>query len=132
LCAIIGDLVSGRIRFADAARQYSACPSKEVGGSLGQIVAGQTTPDFEAALLAMEPGTITPEPVETRYGLHVILLERKIEGRALSFEHVHERIALYLAEAVRRRAQAQYVARLLGRAGVEGIELPTPGDLNVH
>ncbi|CAM5224977.1 peptidylprolyl isomerase [Alishewanella longhuensis] len=34
---------------ADLAKHYSACPSKETGGSLGQISRGQTVPEFELA-----------------------------------------------------------------------------------
>lgn len=130
--AAIAELSAAPLLFAGIARLRSACPSGRVDGNLGQIVTGQTTPEFEAALVAMSPGTISAEPVETRYGVHVIRLDRKIEGRMLPYELMQERIATYLAEAVRRRAQAQYVARLLAEARIEGIELPSPGELNVH
>ena len=118
--------------FEELARAHSACPSRDLGGNLGQITQGQTTPEFEAALMAMTPGEISAVPVETRYGFHVVRLDRKVEGAVLPFELVRERIASYLSDAVRRRAQAQYVARLLGSARVEGIEIPSPGELNVH
>jgi peptidyl-prolyl cis-trans isomerase C len=116
--------------FAALARAESACPSREVGGNLGQVGAGQTTPEFDAALRAMAPGDLAL--VETRYGVHLVRLDRKIEGRDLPFELVHGHISRYLAEAVRRRAEAQYVARLLAGAKIEGLEIPTPADLNVH
>lgn len=119
-------------KFALLAREYSDCPSGKLGGSLGQITAGQTTPDFERALLALPVGKMTNEPVETRYGLHVVRLDRRIVGRTLPFDAVRDRIAQYLSEAVRRRAEAQYVARLLGQARIEGIAIPAPGALNVH
>ncbi|ACL57109.1 peptidylprolyl isomerase [Methylobacterium nodulans] len=118
--------------FEELARVHSACPSAELGGSLGQVTTGQTTPEFEAALLGMRPGETSSEPVETRYGFHVIRLGRRIDGCTLPFEAVRQRIAEYLSEAVRRRAQAQYVARLLAQARIEGIEIPAPGALNVH
>ena len=118
--------------FAELARAHSACPSRELGGSLGQVTPGQTTPEFEAALRLMGPGQVSAEPVETRYGFHVISLSRRIEGRTLPFEAVRTRIAAYLSEAVRHRAEAQYVVRLLGQARVEGIEIPAPAALNVH
>lgn len=128
----LGELGARPELFADLARLYSACPSGQIGGSLGQITTGQTTPEFERALAAMRPGEIAPEPVETRYGVHVVRLDRRIGGLVLPFDLVRARIAAYLAEAVRRRAQAQYVARLLASARIEGIEVPTPGELNVH
>mgnify|MGYP005993906069 CR=1 FL=1 len=129
---VVGMLRTDPDTFAELARVHSACPSGELGGSLGQVTTGQTTPEFEKALLAMRPGEVSSEPVETRYGFHVIRLERCIEGRTVPFEAVRTRVADYLSEAVRRRAQAQYVAWLLGRAKVEGVEIPAPGALNVH
>lgn len=109
-------------RFAELAREFSACPSGATGGSLGQIGPGETTPAFEAALATLEPGAIS-DPVETPYGVHVIRVHRRIEGRQLPFEVVRERIAAYLDEHVRRRASAQYVALLAGRAEIVGIDM---------
>jgi peptidyl-prolyl cis-trans isomerase C len=110
-------------RFAELARARSACASAAQGGNLGQITAGQTTPEFEQALFALKPGTITSEPVATRYGLHIIRLDRKVEGRELPFELVAERIADYLRESVTRRATAQYIARLVSCAEIRGITM---------
>lgn len=109
-------------RFAQAAREMSACPSGATGGSLGQIGPGDTTPAFEAALATLEPDAIS-DPVETPYGVHVIRVHRRIEGRQLPFEMVRERIAGWLDEHVRRRASAQYIALLAGRATITGIDL---------
>ena len=109
--------------FADLARAYSRCPSAREGGNLGQITRGQTTPAFEQAMMALAPGAIGEEPIETRYGFHVIRLERKHDGRTMPYELVAGRIADYLGESVRRRAQAQYIARLASAAIIEGITL---------
>ena len=110
-------------RFGDLARICSACPSAAQAGNLGQITAGQTTPEFERALATLTPGSISQEPVETRYGVHIIRLGRKVEGRELPFELVADRIADYLCESVRRRAIAQYIARLVSGAEVAGVAL---------
>ena len=61
--------------------------------------------------------------METRYGVHLIRLTRRIDGRQLPFEAVRERIASYLAEHVNRQATAQYVSLLVGRADIGGIAL---------
>ena len=119
-------------RFAELAKAHSRCPSAEQGGNLGQITAGQTTPEFEQALFALEPGQLCEAPVATRYGFHVIRLERKHAGRTLPYELVADRIADYLRESVRRRADAQYVARLVSAAKIEGIELAGADALRVH
>lgn len=110
-------------QFAGLAQAHSACSSASQGGNLGQITAGQTTPEFEQALFALEPGAISPQPVATRYGFHIVRLDRKHEGRELPFELVADRIAEYLEESVQRLALAQYVARLAAAAHIEGITL---------
>lgn len=129
--------IAARLRQAPAefdalARMQSACPSAAQGGNLGQITAGQTTPEFEAALQRLVPGTITPEPVATRYGFHVIRLDRRIDGRLVPFEAVAERIAGYLEDRVERLALAQYVARLASRAAIDGVTLADAEALLVH
>ena len=97
-------------RLAEFARIHSACPSGAQGGNLGQITKGQTTPEFERALNRMMPDTMSEEPVATRYGFHIIRLDRLIEDRGLPFKMVAKHIASYLKESVKRRAIAQYIA----------------------
>jgi peptidyl-prolyl cis-trans isomerase C len=109
-------------RFATLARDWSDCPSSSNGGSLGQIEPGETTPEFEAALAGLSPGEISA-PVETRYGIHLIRRVRRIDSSHLPFEAVRTRIAAYLVDHVRRQAMAQYVAILVGRSEISGIEI---------
>jgi len=110
-------------RFAALAAQHSACPSAQQGGSLGQIGPGQTVAEFEQALFALEPGQLCPEPVQTRFGAHVVQAGRRVGAQVLPFEAVADRIAAYLEEACWRRAVSQYVAILAGRGQVEGVTL---------
>jgi peptidyl-prolyl cis-trans isomerase C len=117
--------------FAELARTHSACPSGAQGGNLGQIIAGQTTPEFEQALVALTPGTMSLEPIATRYGFHIIRLDRKHDGRELPFELVSDRIAEYLRTSVQRRATAQYIARLASAARIDGIDLASAEALRV-
>jgi peptidyl-prolyl cis-trans isomerase C len=119
-------------RFADIARARSGCPSAAQAGNLGQITAGQTTAEFERALAAMTPGTLCEAPVETRYGVHIIRLDRRIFGRELPFELAAPRIAEFLSESVQRRAIAQYIARLASAAAIEGVVLADAEALRVH
>jgi peptidyl-prolyl cis-trans isomerase C len=118
--------------FEQLARAYSCCPSAAQGGNLGQITAGQTTPEFEQALTALEPGEVCTEPFATRYGFHIIRLDRKLPGRVLPYEAVADRIAEYLRDSVRHRASAQYIARLVSAARIEGIDLAGADTLRVH
>lgn len=109
--------------FAAAAAEYSDCPSGKQGGNLGQLTRGSTVAEFEQALDAMEEGTLSPHPVESRFGFHVILLERRIQGASLPFEQVRERIAGWLEAASWSRAVSQYISVLAGRAEIAGIAI---------
>lgn len=109
--------------FAALAQKHSACPSKEQGGNLGQIGPGQTVKEFEEVLLNLPAGALHPEPVKTRFGVHVIRAGRRVEGQQLPFELVHEKIAQYLEEASFRRAVSQYLSILASEAKIEGIEI---------
>ena len=121
--SVLQEVLAAPQRFADLAREMSACPSAAQGGNLGQISRGQTVPEFETFLHNLEPGQICPVPVKTRFGYHVLRLDRRIEGRQLPFEAVKERIAGYLREHVWRRAVSQYLQLLVGQAEIRGIEL---------
>ena len=121
--AVLVEILAAPERFGDLAREYSACPSKEVGGNLGQIGRGQTVKEFEAYLDRMEPGTISTAPLETRYGFHIISLERRIDGKQMPYEMVEERILGYLEDQVQRRATSQYIQLLIGAADIKGIAL---------
>jgi peptidyl-prolyl cis-trans isomerase C len=121
--SVLAELKLRPERFGDLARSHSACPSAAQGGALGQITAGQTTMEFEQALTQLTPGSISETPVETRYGLHIIRLDGKVEGTELPFDLAVDHIADYLRENVRRRATAQYIARLVSNAQIAGIAL---------
>jgi peptidyl-prolyl cis-trans isomerase C len=113
-------------RFDDLARELSSCPSAAQGGNLGQIARGQTTPEFETFLFSLEEGQLCPVPVNTRYGVHVLQLHRRIKGNLLPFEAVKDRVAAFLSESVWRSAVAHYIGLLIAEADVEGLEPPAP------
>ncbi len=61
--------------FAELAKGYSLdAGSRSAGGELGWIARGQTEPEFDRAVFAMEAGD-TSSPVRTRYGYHIIQVE---------------------------------------------------------
>ncbi len=112
--------------FAALAKRESACPSKTVGGSLGQITKGQTVPEFERQIFVAVPG-LMPRPIESRYGFHLVFIERNIPGQPLPLTAVQEKIADYLAERVRRKAVAQYIEVLIGEADIDGFDFAVSG-----
>ncbi len=110
-------------RFEGLAKEFSACPSAAQGGNLGQITSGQTVAEFEQAVSKLTSGEITAQPVETRYGLHIVVLDRRIEGRAVPYEKVKEQISNWLQSASWARAIAQYIGVLAGKYEIKGVEL---------
>lgn len=64
--------------FDSLARRYSQDPSAASnGGDLGWFSQGRTVRPFEDAVYALQPGQVTPAPIRTRFGYHVI----KVTGR---------------------------------------------------
>ena len=121
--ALIRQLTETPDRFAELAELNSACPSRTVGGHLGQLTRGQTVPEFETFLCNLEAGQLCPVPVRTRFGLHVLKLERKLVGEPLPFEAVSERVAAYLEAANWNRMVGQYLRRLADTADITGFDL---------
>jgi peptidyl-prolyl cis-trans isomerase C len=115
-------LVAEPERFADLAAKLSNCPSGAQGGSLGQLGREDTVPEFEAALFEGTAVGVLPRLVNTRHGFHIVLVNRRIEGRQVPFEPVARRIADYLSESVRRKALQQYIRLLAAEAEISGVD----------
>lgn len=112
--------------FAELASKHSLCPSAKMGGSLGQVSKGQTVPEFERQVFRVEQGLL-PDPVETRYGFHVVMVDRHVPGKQLPFEAVREKIAEYLDTKVRHKAIAQYIQTLIADASIKGYQFDVNG-----
>ena len=74
--------------FAALANEFSEDPGNggpdakdKKGGLYADTPKGRMVPAFEQAALALEPGQVAPELVETDYGYHIIKLEKKGEGK---------------------------------------------------
>jgi peptidyl-prolyl cis-trans isomerase C len=87
------------------------------------VTAAQVTPAFAEALRAAVPGRVHPDPVESDYGIHLLMLEQRIDARLLPFELVETKIRDFLDARVWQHAVRQYVGILVGRAEITGIAL---------
>lgn len=77
--------------FAALANEFSEDPGntnpqtqQKNGGLYADTPKGRMVPAFEQAALALEPGQVAPDLVETDYGYHIIKLEKKGEGKDAS------------------------------------------------
>jgi peptidyl-prolyl cis-trans isomerase C len=100
-------------RFAALAREYSNCPSAQVGGNLGQLTRSEVVPEFWQAIAQFAGTGVLPKLVETRHGLHAVRVSRRMAGRALPFEAVQPQIAARLDEQRLRQALREYAHALL-------------------
>ncbi len=121
--AALATLANDPKAFARIAKANSDCPSKDNGGALGQVGSGDTVPEFEAVLVILPVGKVHPEPVETRFGFHVIRMDEKSEGALLPFDAVKARIKERLEQIAWVKAANALTQKLVDRANIEGIEL---------
>lgn len=63
--------IAGGKNFADAAAEYSKCPSGANGGDLGYFGRGMMVKPFEDAAFELEVGELS-KPVQTQFGWHLI------------------------------------------------------------
>jgi parvulin-like peptidyl-prolyl isomerase len=97
-------ITSGKLSFADAARKYSICPSARMGGDLGPISRRDTIVDEAIAQSAftLERGAISM-PIDTDYGVHLVMAVERIAGSNPPFSQVSELVRDAYTEDVRRQ-----------------------------
>ncbi len=119
----LAQVIAAPDEFEACALTLSNCPSSRQGGNLGQIGRGETVPEFEEALFADGATGVLRHLVKTRYGFHIVAIDRRVAGERLPFEVAREQIAERLRAQVEAVALRQYVRMLAGDAEVKGIEL---------
>jgi peptidyl-prolyl cis-trans isomerase C len=72
-------------------------------------------PEFENAVMDLEAGAISAEPVQTQFGWHVIKLNETREKEAPSLDEVREELTAEIQAA----AVEEQVAALTDKADVE-------------
>ena len=120
--------------FAELAKQYSEDSTREQGGALGAFRREAMIQPFADVAFTLKPGEIS-EPVRTRFGWHLIKVEKVNEGRTRSFEEVAPEIANQLKDERARSlayddAEAVYDAAsgagdLAGAAAIRKLPLHT-------
>ena len=108
---IRAEIESGSITFADAAKKYSSCPSKDNGGELGTFGRGQMVKEFEDAAFEMNVGEISA-PVKTQFGFHLILLNEKNESTVLAYEEIADQLREQLLSEKQQKAFTSRINQL--------------------
>jgi peptidyl-prolyl cis-trans isomerase SurA len=103
--------------FSDLARQHSDDASAAKGGDLGWLSPGDTVPDFERAMNALQPGEVS-DPVRSPFGLHLIkVVERRDEDLSQERQRVMAREAIRMRKA--DSAYQDWIRQQRDRAYVE-------------
>jgi peptidyl-prolyl cis-trans isomerase C len=110
---------SGELSFEDAARKYSNDGSAGKGGDLGEFARGQMVVPFEQSVFSLEKEGQVSEPVKTRFGYHLIRLDKKISPRSLSFEEVKPKIIAKLEEAKKKQIREDYLVEIRDDPGIK-------------
>jgi peptidyl-prolyl cis-trans isomerase C len=103
---ILGELKKGT-DFAEAARKYSDCPSKEQGGDLSYFERGRMVPEFEKVAFVLKTGQIS-DVVETQFGYHIIKVTDHAKPSTVPFDQAKENISRYLMEQKKQQVITAY------------------------
>lgn len=88
------DRLKGGADFASLAKQMSIHKeSARNGGELGWFPPNAMGPEFGNAVSLLKKGEITPRPVQTRMGWHVVQLEETRDRATPPFEQVREQLS---------------------------------------
>jgi peptidyl-prolyl cis-trans isomerase C len=119
--AILAEIQRGA-SFEEVARRRSTDPAARNGGDLGFFRRGDMVPEFATAAFALQPGQVSPNPVRTQFGWHVIKVEERRSSRGPSFEDSKDTLRQTMIE---EEVQAA-VQRIRSGARIERLDAPAP------
>jgi peptidyl-prolyl cis-trans isomerase C len=102
-------------KFADLAKKKSTGPTGKNGGDLGWFAPQQMVPEFSAAVLKLEKGKYTKQPVQTKFGFHVIKLEDSRQAEPPSFDAVKPQ----LQRGIQQQRANAYLQSLKEKADIK-------------
>ena len=111
--------IDGGLDFDDAVVKYSEDQeSAKRGGDLGYAVKGMLPPEVEAAVFKMQVGE-TSQPVESKFGWHILRLEEKRAAQKLRFETVKDELEQVLSQNAFAAELGSYLKELRKDAKIQ-------------
>jgi len=108
-----------KAKFIELAKAKSVGPTGKKGGDLGSFSKGQMVPEFSKAAWDLKIGEITPVPVKTKFGYHVIYLEDRNDSETVPYEDVKDRIVGALQQKQFALKVSQMASELKSKAKIE-------------
>jgi parvulin-like peptidyl-prolyl isomerase len=104
------EIVAGKAKFEDVAKQHSQCPSKDKGGDIGEFTYKfVVVPEFARAAFSTQKGSIT-DVVQSVFGLHLILVTDRTAGTPSNYDKMKDQVreVWALDEELQQRIQAEF------------------------
>lgn len=106
--------------FAQLVKEKSEDPgSKDNGGLYTVTRESSFAPEFIEAAFSLAEGEVTPQPVKTEFGYHIIKLDEIIPSRVQPFEEVKDQIKMNLESNRKADKFAEYVDNLRDSAKID-------------
>jgi parvulin-like peptidyl-prolyl isomerase len=116
LSRVRSEIRSGKISFADAARQHSESPSRETGGDVGFFgFRGKMPLAFTKVAFQLKVGDVS-EPFVTQFGAHLVTVTERKPG-TLSLEDVRPQVLTQISG----KMWNETVAQERGKAKIEWV-----------
>ena len=112
---LLGQIQQGT-NFAQLAIQYSLDKSSApAGGDLDWVSEGEILqPEVEAAIFSLAPGQLSPEPVRSSLGWHIIEVLESVEGRPLDQAALAERKSQAFLQWLENQRAAAVIEKYVG------------------
>ena len=110
---ILGDLKEGKV-FEEMAKEHSIGPSGKNGGKLNWFDLNSMVPEFSTALMVLTEGDIS-QPVKTKFGWHLIKLNKTREKQIPEFKDVKSE----LIQSLRQKKINDYLNSLTENSEID-------------
>jgi len=102
-------------KFIELAKKYSTGPSGKSGGELGFFTKEKMIPAFSKVAFSLNKGSISLQPVKTRFGWHIIYVEDKKDGGYIPFNEVKNKIK----QQLQLKKLGDYIKNLKAKADIQ-------------
>jgi parvulin-like peptidyl-prolyl isomerase len=97
--------------FRAVAKELSEGGTKEKGGDLGIITKGDLSSEIDAVVFMLGGGALS-EPVETKFGYHLLRVDEKFPVTFLPFEEVKEQVRESYQQKEYEKRLSEYIEKL--------------------